>query len=282
METIKRFGQDLSRIAFGGVVAMNEDQKDADRYVAEAIDLGVNYFDVAPTYGDAEIKLGHALVGKRDKIFLACKTEDRTKEGARKLLEASLKNLKTDYFDLYQLHAVFNLDDVERIFGPAGAFETYMKAKDQGLIGKIGFSAHSTEAALALMERYDFDSIMFPFNFASMMKLGYGKHVLKKAKEKGMTVLGIKSMAMTNHQEEDNIHHPKSWYHPIDDYEIVKKAVNYSVDQGVDIIIPTGEYKYFKWGVDIANEGFAFNEDYRKELQALADGTIPLFPLKQR
>lgn len=282
MERIRRFGTELSRIAFGGVVVMNEEQADADRFVSEAIDMGVNYFDVAPTYGDAEIKLGNALVGKRDDVFLACKTEDRTKEGAQKLLDASLKNLKTDHFDLYQLHAVYNLEDVETIFGPNGAFEVYSKAKDQGVIDKIGFSAHSTEAALALMEYYEFDSIMFPFNFASMIKIGYGMHVMKKAKEKDMTVLGIKSMAMTNHKPSDSVDHPKAWYHPLEDYDLVKKAVNYSISQGVDIIIPSGSMDYFKWGVQVIEEGLAFSQDDYKQLKDIAFGTVPLFPIKQR
>lgn len=97
-----------------------------------------------------------------------------------------------------------------------------------------------------------------------------------------MTVLGIKSMAMTNHQVEDDINHPKAWYHPIEDYELVKKAVNYSINQGVDIIIPTGSMEYFRWGVQLMNEGLSFSEEDYKTLQALAQGTIPLFPLKQR
>ena len=185
METIKIFNKTVSRVAFGGVIVDGETTEDANRFVSTAVEMGVNYFDVAPTYGNAEMMLGPALEPYRKDVFLACKTEDRTKEGSRRLLESSLENLRTDYLDLYQLHAVFNLEDVETTFGKDGAFETYIKAKEEGLIKHIGFSAHSTEAALALMERYDFDSIMFPFNFASMLKNGYGMHVLNKAKRKG-------------------------------------------------------------------------------------------------
>lgn len=274
------FGQQLSRIAFGGVIVTGEKQEVANDYVAKAIEMGVNYFDVAPTYGDAEIKLGNALVGKRDQVFLACKTEDRTQEGSRALLEASLKNLKTDHFDLYQLHAVYTLDDVERIFGPKGAFETYIKAKEQGLIKRIGFSAHSTEAALALMEHYDFESIMFPFNFVSMIKNGYGMHVMQKAKEKEMVVLGIKSMALCEHQESDDLDHPKAWYHPIEDFETARKAVSYSVSQGVDIIIPPGDFESFKWAVKIEESGLTLTNEELDALKSIANVTVPLFPLK--
>lgn len=282
MKKINVFGEELSRIAFGGVIVDGEKQEDANSFVSQAIEMGVNYFDVAPTYGNAEIKLGKALVGKRDQVFLACKTEDRTKAGSRALLESSLKNLKTDHFDLYQLHAVFNLEDVERIFGPNGAFETYAKAKKEGLIKRIGFSAHSAEAALALMDYGEFESIMFPFNFASMLKLGYGGHVMNKAKEKNMTVLGIKSMALTNHKESDSIDHPKAWYHPIEDYELARKAVSYSVSQGVDIIIPPGDFESFKWAVQIENTDFNLSDQDINHLKEVASGTIPLFPIKQR
>ena len=112
-------------MAFGGVIVSNERQIDANNYVAEAIDAGVNYFDVAPTYADAEERLGPALKSKHKDVFLACKTEDRTRNGSQSLLENHLKNLQTDYLDLYQLHAVYNLEDVERTFGPNGSFETY-------------------------------------------------------------------------------------------------------------------------------------------------------------
>lgn len=282
MNKIDVFGESLSRIVFGGVIVMNEKQEDANRYVREAIEAGVNYFDVAPTYGDAESRLGPALEPYRKDVFLSCKTEDRTREGAKKLLESSLKNLRTDYFDLYQLHAVYNLEDVETIFGPDGAFEVFKKAKEEGVIKRIGFSAHSTEAALALMDRYDFDSIMFPFNFASMLKNGYGMHVLKKAKEKNMVIIGIKSMALCDHKASDDIDHPKAWYHPIEDYELARRAVSYSVSQGVDIIIPPGDIDSFRWAIKIEEDGFGLSADQLESLKAKASETIPLFPIKQR
>jgi len=282
MEKIKVFGRELSRVAFGGVIVDGERQEDANRFVAEAIEMGVNYFDVAPTYGNAESKLGPALEPYRKDVFPACKTEDRSSEGSKRLLDNSLENLRTDHFDLYQLHAIYNLEDVERTFGKNGAFETYRKAKEEGIIKHIGFSAHSTEAALAAMERYDFDSILFPFNFASMIKNGYGMHVLNKAKEKNMAILGIKSMALTNHMPSDDVDHPKAWYHPIEDYKLAKKAVNYTLSQGVSVILPPGDFDNFKRAVQIINEGLALTEEDYEYLKKIADDTLPLFPLKQR
>jgi aryl-alcohol dehydrogenase-like predicted oxidoreductase len=280
---IDKLDYKLSKVAFGGVIVSNESQTDANNYVAEAIDAGINYFDVAPTYSDAEERLGPALKGKRKDIFLACKTEDRTRKGSQALLEKSLKNLKTDYFDLYQLHAVYNLADVEKTFGPNGSFETYVKAKEKGYIKHIGFSAHSTEAALALMEYYDFDSIMFPFNFVSLIKNDYGSFVLKKALEKKMGIIGIKSMVLSNHQESDTLNYPKAWYHPIDNFELAIKAVKYTFSRGIDVIIPPGNIAQFRWAIEIMKQyEIPLSDDDLEELISIANATVPLFPLKAK
>lgn len=281
--TIDKFGAKLSRVAFGGIIVSDETQEDANRFVAEAIDAGVNYFDVAPTYSNAEERLGPALLGKRQDVFLACKTEDRTRAGSQALLEKSLKLLKTDYFDLYQLHAVYSLSDVERTFGPNGSFETYLKAKEKGYIKHIGFSAHSTEAALALMSYYDFDSIMFPFNFVSLIKNDYGSYVLEKAKEKNMGILGIKSMAQTEKQPSDAVKHPKAWYHPIEDYNLANLAMRYTLSRGVNIVIPPGDIEHFRWAVKIIDQlDQPLTEDELTLLKNVAKENVPLFPLKAR
>ncbi|MDW7663005.1 MAG: aldo/keto reductase, partial [Bacillota bacterium] len=274
MVKIEKLDYNLSKVAFGGVIVADESQTDANNYVAEAIDAGVNYFDVAPTYSNAEERLGPALKGKRKDIYLACKTEDRTRKGSQALLEKSLKNLQTDYFDLYQLHAIYNLEDVERTFGPNGSFETYLKAKEQGYIKHIGFSAHSTEAALALMEYYDFDSIMFPFNFVSLIKNDYGSFVLKKALEKKMGIIGLKSMVLSERQESDVIDYPKAWYHPIDDFDLANKAVKYTFSRGVDVIIPPGNIAQFRWAIEIMKQyDIPLNEQDLEELGRIANST---------
>lgn len=283
MVKIDKLDYTLSKVAFGGVIVADETQMDANNYVAEAIDAGVNYFDVAPTYSDAEERLGPALKGKRNNLFLACKTEDRTRKGSQALLEKSLKNLQTDYFDLYQLHAVYSLADVEKTFGPGGSFETYVKAKEQGYIKHIGFSAHSTEAALALMAYYDFDSIMFPFNFVSLLKNDYGSYVLQKALEKKMGIIGIKSMVLSERQESDVIDYPKGWYHPIDNIELASKAVKYTFSRGVDVIIPPGNITQFRWALEIMKErDLALKEGDLETLKRIALETVPLFPLKAK
>src|SRR5574340_703171 len=173
---------ELSIIAFGGIVVVGQEQKDADREVAQAIDRGVNYFDVAPSYGkgEAEIKLGNALVPHRKNIFLACKTQERTADGARKELEQSLTRAHTGHFDLYQFHAVTTMQDVETILGKGGAGETFLKAREEGKVRHLGCSAHSVEAAFAMLDRFPLDSILFPINYICFGQGNFGPQVIAK------------------------------------------------------------------------------------------------------
>jgi len=271
-------GEYLSIVGFGGIIVAQVPQKDANNYVAEAIDAGVNYFDVAPTYFDAEDHLGPALVGKRKEIFLACKTENRSKKGSEELLHNSLKKLKTDHFDLYQLHAVTTLEDVEQIFSSQGAMETFLKAKQEGLINHIGFSAHSEEAALALMERYDFDSMLLPINWVNIFNANFAPKVLEIAKSKGMGILALKAMAKTDWAEGAVKKYPKAWYEPIEDESLAKLAYRYTLSQGITAAIPPGYIKFFRWAVEASKDFKFITSEEENSLRMLAKGIKPLFP----
>ena len=126
---------------------------------------------------------------QRSDYVLTCKTKARDQEGCRKELDRSLARLKTDYFDLYQLHHLVKPEDVKQALGPGGAMETILKAKADGKIRGIGFSAHTTKAALEAMRGFDFDTVMFPISFAEYYARGFGKEVLALAKDKGTAVL---------------------------------------------------------------------------------------------
>jgi hypothetical protein len=182
-------GEHLSIIGFGGIVVMNEDSGHSSNIVSEAVDRGVNYFDVAPSYGNAQERLGAALAPYRKNCFLACKTEGRKKEDSRKQLEESLRLLKTDHLDLYQFHALTKMTELDEVLGPGGAMETMEAAKQEGKIRYIGFSVHSAETALAAMDRYHFDTVLFPVNFVLFSQANFGPQILKRAQEKGMGIL---------------------------------------------------------------------------------------------
>ena len=194
-----RTGERISIVGFPGLALRHYEQDRCNTGISEAFERGVNYYDVAPAYGrngECEIKMGIGLQGlDRSKIFLACKTKKRDKEGCRNELERSLKRLKTDHFDLYQLHHIRRPEEVEQALGPNGAMETILKAKDEGKIRFIGFSAHTTKGALAAMNGFRFDTVMFPINFVEYFKMGFGQPVLELAEEQGAAVLAIKPMS---------------------------------------------------------------------------------------
>ena len=144
----------LSIIGMGGIVVMDSTPSASKNIVAEAVDRGINYFDVAPSYGDAQQLLGPALAPYREKSFLACKTSKRDKAGSRAALEESLQLLKTDHLDLYQFHALTKMTELDQVLGPGGAMETFEAARKEGKVRFIGFSAHSVETAVAAMDRY--------------------------------------------------------------------------------------------------------------------------------
>jgi len=271
-------GEMLSMIGFGGIVVMNATPSDASELVKLAIDSGVNYFDVAPSYGDAEIKLGPALEPYRKNVFLACKTGKRKRDDSRAELEQSLKNLRTDHFDLYQHHAVTNLEDVETILGPGGAMETFIEAKKEGKIRFAGFSAHSVEAAMALMNGYDFDTILFPFNYSTWYSGNFGPQVLDRAQEKKMGILALKAMAKGPWQEgADRSKYPKCWYEPLITKEDIRMGLRFTLSHPITAAVPPGEPELFKTALSLRNDLKPLKDAEVAEIKKKAAAGVPLF-----
>ncbi len=274
-----RTGEKLSILGFGGILVMDEEQKTANEMAARAFDHGINYFDVAPSYGNAESKLGPALLPLRSKCFLACKTGKRKADEAMSELENSLKTLQTDHFDLYQLHALSTDEDIARAFGPGGAMETFVKAQKEGKVRFLGFSAHSETAALAAMERFDFDTILFPINFVNWFEGNFGPRVLPVAKEKQMGILALKGLAHRAKQKEEKSKYRKVWYHPIDleNDELARLALNWTYGQGVSAAIPPGDPALWDRAFRIAANVQPLTTDELQKLQELAKGAKPIF-----
>jgi len=268
----------LSVVGCGGIVLMGMSQDHANDLIAESFDRGVNYYDVAPSYGDgeAEEKLGKALKPIRDQVFLACKTMRRDASGVKKELDSSLKRLRTDHFDLYQFHAVTEQKDVHQIFAPGGAAEIVHKAREQGVIRYIGFSAHSEHAALDMMERMKFDSILFPFNFVSYSQGNFGPRVLQQAKEKGVARLALKALAYTP-RTGGNHAYPKCWYRPVDDQGLMEKALRFTLSEDVTSAIPPGEEKLYRMALNAAYGFTPLTKQEKEALFSASEGLEPLF-----
>jgi predicted aldo/keto reductase-like oxidoreductase len=250
--SLGRTGEMLSMIGFGGIIVMNATPAEASESVKLAIDSGINYFDVAPSYGDAEVKLGPALEQYRKDVFLACKTTQRSKNEATAELEKSLKNLRTDHFDLYQFHAVTTIEDVEKIFSQGGAMEAYQEAKKAGKIRFIGFSAHSVEAAMAMMDRYDFDTILYPINYVTWYAGNFGAQVLERAKQKNMGILALKAMAKGPWPKDaDKSKYPKCWYEPLTTPEDIRMGLRFTLSHPVTAALTPGDAGLFRIALDV-------------------------------
>ncbi|MCM8814802.1 MAG: aldo/keto reductase [Candidatus Omnitrophica bacterium] len=270
----------ISIISAGGLMFAGMEQKKVDIVVDEAICKGVKFFDVAPTYGDAEVKLGRALKGRREKVLLSCKTVARDKKGALSELRQSLKNLKTDYFDFYVMHGIRDVKkDVEVACSNDGVLATAIEAKKNGVVLRIGFSAHTEESALAALDAFDFDFFMFPVNIFCYMKSGFGEKVIDTAKKRNIDIIGIKVLAFQRWpNKSDRAKYPNCWYQPIEDREIATAALAWALQQGLVSAIPPADIKIFKDTLDIAIDRPLLNLEMMQRIKNLVDGITPVFP----
>ena len=271
-------------VVYGGIVSSRDGQAASNNYVAWALDRGINYFDVAPSYADAEEKLGISLKPFRKDNYLACKTAIRTRAEAEIEFEKSLSLLHTDYFDLFQLHALTTPEDVDKVFAADGVIEMIEKEKQRGRIRKVGFSAHSQIQALRAMSLYDFDTVMFPINWQMDMLGKWGSGVANEARQRGMGVIALKGLVHRKWlNDEERETYPKSWVKPIDvsNTEMGIACLKYTFKMGADVIVPPGDFRNFAFCVDnieeIINEPLSKDEKKLLDKEFLAVKEYPFF-----
>lgn len=271
-------GEELSVIGFGGILVTDTEPAEAAELVAEAVDRGVNYFDVAPSYGNAEERLGPALAPYRDGVFLACKTLKRTRGAAEAELRESLARLRTDRLDLYQLHAMTTVEDLETATGPGGALEALVAAREAGLVRYLGFSAHNQEVAVELLRRFRFDSVLFPLNWMEWLEAGFGPAVVEAAQAHGAALLALKAMARRKWPAgADRGRWTKCWYEPCSDPEEAALAVRFTLSLPVTAAIPPGHPELFRLALDTADRFTPLTEAEWEELRRRARGLEPFF-----
>ena len=276
--TLGKTGQRLSVVGCGGIVFTDTTPQEAADVVAKAVDRGINYFDVAPTYGNAEERLGPALEPFRKDVFLACKTVKRTRAEAAESLKNSLKVLRTDHFDLYQLHGVTTMDEVDAITAKGGALEAFVEARKSGLVRFLGFSAHSEEAALALMDRFDFDTILFPFNFVTWFKERFGPRVLDAAKRHGMGVLALKALAKRRWRDGEVKRWPKCWYCPVHSAEEAALALRWTLSLPVTAAVSPSHAELLWWAADAADRLTPLAAEEPDDLKQMSLALEAIFP----
>ena len=170
------------------------------------------------------------------------------------------------------------MEEVEQITGPGGALETFVKARERGLTRFLGFSAHSEEAALALMDRFAFDTILFPFNWVCWNEGKFGATVLEKAKGKGMGILALKTMAKRRWKEGEVRQWNKTWYSPVDTFEEAQMAVRFTFSRPITAGPSPGHAELLWWMCDAAEQFTPLTPEEEAEVAQRARGLEPIFP----
>lgn len=246
----RRFGRTdhMSTVAiFGAAAFYDVTQTTADRAMAQVIEAGVNHIDVAPGYAKAEKRLRPWLETMAGDFFLGCKTLQRGKKGAAAELRRSLKRLGVDRFDLYQLHAVDSMAELDKATGPGGALEAILEAREEGLLDYIGITGHGLQVAdifLEALERFDFDSVLLPVNFTMYANPVYRastETLLARCRERDVAVMAIKAVARGLWHDKPQTH--SSWYQPFDRMAEVEPAVHFSLSQPVSGLCTVGDVK---------------------------------------
>ena len=228
-----RLGRENSVLIFGGAALSEAGEEAADRAIQQALNAGVDHFDTAADYGDSELHYGRWMSQIRDRVFLSTKTGDREKDAARRSIERSLERLRVDNVDLIQLHAVGDVDDLDRATGPGGALEAAIQAREEGLVGAIGITGHGHEAPathLEALRRFPFETVLTPWNYVLSTDGDYRRDfeaLVEEVRHQDAGLMTIKAISRRNWPEGDPTGDQKytTWYEPFDRQEYIDAAV---------------------------------------------------------
>jgi aryl-alcohol dehydrogenase-like predicted oxidoreductase len=228
-----RSGHLSSATLFGAAALARASQAEADRALEVLLRYGVNHIDTAARYGDSELRIGAWMGRHRKDFFLATKTGERSKSGARDSIHRSLERLRVDHVDLLQLHSLGHPDEWDQAMGPEGALAAAVEARAQGLVRFIGVTGHGwTIAAMhkRSLARFDFDSVLLPFNFFMAQSERYRtnfEEVLGICRERNVAVQVIKSIARGPWATTDRTH--TTWYQPLEAQADIDRAVHWAL-----------------------------------------------------
>lgn len=280
----RRFGRTghMSTVAIFGAAAFSKVTQDqADASMQLVIDAGVNHIDVAPSYGDAESRLGPWLSTERDRFFLGCKTYERDKETAVAELRNSLELLQVDSFDLYQLHAVTSMEELDKATTAGGSLEAVIEAREEGLTRYIGITGHGVQSPAVFKEalrRFDFDSVLFPINFVQFADPGFKQDVeelLQVCRERDVGTMIIKSITRGPWGEVEKTH--STWYQPFEEENIIRKAVHFALSQDVTGICTAGDITILPRVLEACEQFERMDAEEQEDMIKLGSKYEPLF-----
>lgn len=230
-------------LIYGGAALAELTQDDADASIRLALDSGINHFDTAADYGESELRLGPWMKDIRSRIFLATKTGDRDRDGAKRSIERSLERLQVDDVDLIQLHAIGDSEQLDLATGKGGALEGALEAKDEGLVRAVGITGHGHEAPathLEALRRYSFDTVLTPLNYLLYQREDYRRDyeaLVAEVKSQDAGLMIIKHVARNLWREGKQRY--ATWYEPMDDQPLINAAIAFVLGRSEVTGLPT-------------------------------------------
>lgn len=269
-----RTGHASTRIIFGAYALSKASQAEADRTLNMLLEYGVNHIDTAPMYGNAEKCIGPWMEQHRDDFFLATKSRKRTYKGAWEDLQRSLSRLRVDQIDLWQMHGLTNPVGWEKVMGPDGALEAFIEARDQGLVRFLGVTGHGTKVPamhIRSLERFDFDSVLLPYNYILMQNPRYTadfNELVGLCRKRNVAVQTIKSIARQPWRSRPKTHNTY-FYEPLETQDAIDKAVHWSLGFPNNFLITAGDMQVLPKMLDAANR--FENRPSNKEMSTMVD-----------
>jgi predicted aldo/keto reductase-like oxidoreductase len=266
-------------LTLGGAALGTLTQAEADAAIAMAIEHGINHIDVAPIYGDAELRIGPWMPKHRKDFFLGCKTHIRDKAGAWESIMRSMERLKVNYFDLFQFHAVDDLNTLDTILGPEGAMEAVLEAKQQGLIKYIGITGHRPPVYAEALKRFNFDTVLFPLSRVHASHFNQDndfRPLLNLAKLNDVGVITIK--AISKRTWPSNNHPYQTWYEPFDSQADIDQSLRYTLSQSVTTCPMSSDTKLWPMLIAAAEKFIPMTEEEQK---AALDEVVQYQPISE-
>ncbi|SDM74271.1 Aldo/keto reductase family protein [Fictibacillus solisalsi] len=277
---IGRLGYEGSVVMFGAASLGNVTQEEADQSISYALDHGINHFDTAADYGDAEVRLGPIISQVRNDIFLATKTGQRTKEKAKEEIYRSLERMRVDSVDLLQLHAVGTIEELDKCTAKGGALEAAVEAKEEGIVKAIGVTGHGHQAPVTHLEaikRFSFDTVLLPLNYYMYSLPEYRAafdELMAEANSQNVAVRVIKAIAKAPWEEGQERKYA-TWYEPFDQQELIDACVHFVLSfPGIAGFASAGDIHLFPKIVNaVERYGSMNNEDTERILSSISGYT---------
>ncbi len=251
-------GCESTRVIFGAAALAEITQKETDKTLELLQRFGVNHIDTARSYGEAELRLGPWMKHSRKEFFLASKTAERTRQGAMEELQQSLERLQTDCLDLWQMHCLVEPDEISAALGPGGVMEAMTEAKRQGLVKHVGVTGHglgTPAALLGVLEKADFDSVLFPYNYVLMKQHSYAADAIALLNFCGRNRIAVQTIkSLARNSGEGKSYPYTTWYEPVDDPAVIRSMVQWVLSNPQVFLNSSGDVRLLPHILEAASQ----------------------------